>query len=150
MIKFSTTRFGEVEIEKSKIIHFEDGLPAFDEEHDFLIVPYEENSPYSFLQSVHTPDLAFLMTSPFVFFPTYEFGLNDDQVEKLGLEKEEDILLYVLITIPGKNIKEMTANLLAPVVINQKNLQAEQVVLTGTQYTTKHRLFPDQAGKGGK
>jgi len=150
MIKFHTTRFGDIEEDESKIVHFQDGLPAFGDEHEFLIVPYDEEGPYYFLQSVRTADLAFLMTVPYVFFPTYEFSLPDDMVGKLELENAEDILLYALITIPGGDIKAMTANLLAPIVINRKNLQAEQVVLTGTQYTTKHRLFPEEAGKGGK
>ncbi|MGP1366547.1 MAG: flagellar assembly protein FliW, partial [Schwartzia sp. (in: firmicutes)] len=34
-----------------------------------------------------------------------------------------------------------TANLMAPVVINQKTREAKQVVLDKSHYTTKHRLF---------
>jgi flagellar assembly factor FliW len=41
----------------------------------------------------------------------------------------------------------MTTNLLAPVVINTKNMQAKQVVLEKTNYTTKERLFPEKEGK---
>lgn len=150
-MKFKTTRFGEIEEDEDKIIHFADGLPAFKDEHEFLIIPYDEESPYYFLQSVHTPELAFLMTVPYLFFPTYGFELGDDKVDGLGLQSAEDILLYVLITIPAGGIKAMTANLLAPIVINSQNRAAEQVVLAGSQYTTKHRLFPEeQAAKEDK
>ena len=38
----------------------------------------------------------------------------------------------------------MTTNLLAPVVINRHSREARQVVLEKTQYTTKHRLFPEK------
>lgn len=41
-------------------------------------------------------------------------------------------------------IANMTTNLLAPVVINRHSREARQVVLEKTQYTTKHRLFPEK------
>ena len=82
MRKVNTIRFGEVEVAEDKVVHFADGIPAFEDEHEFVIVPYDEESPYVFLQSLTTPDLAFLMTVPFVFFPDYEFELDDDNQER--------------------------------------------------------------------
>lgn len=92
MKKVNTLRFGEVEVAEDKIVHFADGIPAFEDEHEFVIVPYDEESPYVFLQSLATPDLAFLMTMPFVFFPDYEFELDDENQEKLKLYRQEDML----------------------------------------------------------
>ena len=45
MRKFNTTRFGEIEEADEKIVHFAQGLPAFEEEHEFVIIPYDETSP---------------------------------------------------------------------------------------------------------
>ena len=129
MRKITTTRFGEIEEDESKIVHFAAGLPAFEDEHEFIIIPYDEESPYVFLQSAVTPDLAFLMAIPFIFFPDYEFRLEDDVLESLALERQEDLLLYTLLTIPGKDIREMTANLLAPIVINSRTNEGCQIVL---------------------
>lgn len=143
MKKVDTVRFGEIEVDESKILHFEHGIPAFDHEHEFVVIPFEENSPYMFLQSLQTPELSFLMTIPFVFFPDYEFKLDDAITEQLSVEKPDDLQIYTLITIPNGNVKLMTANLLAPVVVNKNNLKARQVVLDRTSYKTKHRLFPD-------
>ena len=142
MKKINTVRFGELNIQEDKIFHFADGLPAFEDEHRFIILPFDDDSPYSFLQSVETPELAFLMTVPFVFFPDYEFVLEDDVMAALAIKGSEDMQVYTLVTIPGGNIKEMTANLMAPVVINKETREAKQVVLDKSQYTTKHRLFP--------
>lgn len=142
MKKIKTARFGELEIQEDRIFHFADGLPAFEDEREFVILPFDDDSPYSFLQSVATPELAFLMTVPFVFFPDYEFVLEDDVMAALAIKGSEDMQIYTLVTIPGGNIKEMTANLMAPVVINKKTREAKQVVLDKSQYTTKHRLFP--------
>ena len=142
MKKVNTLRFGEIEVDEGKIVHFADGIPAFEEEHEFLIIPYDEESPYVFLQSIVTPELAFLMTVPFVFFPEYEFELDDANQEKLGLTRQEDMLVYMLLTIPDGKVESMTANLMAPIVMNQVTMQARQIVLDKSPYTTKHRLFP--------
>ena len=142
MKKVNTLRFGEIEVDEGKIVHFADGIPAFEEEHEFLIIPYDEESPYVFLQSIVTPELAFLMTVPFVFFPEYEFELDDANQEKLGLTRQEDMLVYMLLTIPDGQVELMTANLMAPIVMNQVTMQARQIVLDKSRYTTKHRLFP--------
>lgn len=144
MKKVNTLRFGEIEVEEDKIVHFEHGIPAFDEEHEFLIIPYDEESPYVFLQSLNTPDLAFLMTMPFVFFPDYEFEIDDETQARLGITKQEDMLVYTLLTIPGGRVQDMTANLMAPVLINTQNMQAIQLVLDKSRYMTKHRLFPEK------
>ena len=144
MKKVNTLRFGEIDIDEGKIVHFEDGIPAFEEEHEFVIIPYDDESPYVFLQSLSTPDLAFLMTMPFVFFPEYEFELHDESQAKLGIEEQEEMLIYSLLTIPGGKVSEMTANLMAPVVVNTTNMQARQLVLDKSRYTTKHRLFPEK------
>lgn len=142
MKQFNTLRFGEIEVDENKIVHFADGIPAFEDEHEFLIIPYDEESPYVFLQSLTTPELAFLMTMPFVFFPEYEFELDDANQEKLGLTRQEDMLVYMLLTIPDGQVELMTANLTAPIVMNQVTMQARQIVLDKSRYTTKHRLFP--------
>lgn len=144
MRKIDTRRFGELEVDERDIVRFADGLPAFDDEHEFVVLPYEEGTPYMFLQSLATPELAFLMTDPFVFFPDYTFELDDANMEKLGVESMDDILVCTLISIPATGIANMTTNLLAPVVINRHSKEARQVVLERTNYTTKHRLFPEK------
>ena len=149
MRKVTTSRFGELEIEEKRIIHFKDGIPAFEDEHEFIILPYDEESPYYFMQSLKTPDLAFLLTIPFLFFPDYTFEIDDETVDELNIEKSDKVSYYTLVTIPNYSIRYMTANLLAPIVLNTKNMNAKQIILEKTNYTTKERLFPDPK-KGGK
>lgn len=147
MRKVSTVRFGEIEVAEDKIVRFEEGMPAFEKEHEFVVIPYDEKSPYYFMQSLTTPDLAFLMTVPYIFFPEYEFQLDDDVTKKLEINTPEDIILYTLLTIPNGDITKMTANLMAPVVINNNTLAAKQVVLEKSRYTTKHPLFQSKEEK---
>lgn len=149
MRKIKTLRFGEIEISEDKLLHFEQGLPGFENEHEFVLVIQDVNSPYAFLQSAETEELAFLMARPFVFFPDYEFVLSDTAEEQLGLKSEEDLDIFVMVTIPDRDVTKITVNLLAPVVINKRNQQAQQYVLEKTKYTVKQALFPE-AGKEGR
>ena len=147
MRKVNTSRFGEIEVDEKKIVHFKDGIPAFEDEHEFIILPYEEESPYYFMQSLKSPDLAFLLTIPFLFFPEYTFEVDDESVKELDIQKQESVFYYSMVTIPNGSIRYMTANLVAPIVLNADNMQAKQVVLEKSFYTTKHRLFPEPAKK---
>ncbi len=149
MRKVSTSRFGEIEVDEKKIVHFQNGIPAFEDEREFIILPYEEDSPYYFMQSVNSPDLAFLLTIPFLFFPEYSFEVDDATMKELEITNHDNVFYYAMITIPNGSIRYMTANLLAPIVLNSDNMRAKQVVLEKSNYTTKHRLFPEPAKKEG-
>ncbi|MBR6712012.1 MAG: flagellar assembly protein FliW [Selenomonadaceae bacterium] len=149
MLKVYTSRFGEIEVDEAKIVHFKDGIPAFEDEHEFVILPYEEESPYYFMQSLKSPDLAFLLTIPFLFFNDYSFEIDDETIKELEIKNQDDVFYYSMITIPNGSVRYMTANLLAPIVVNSENMRAKQVVLEKSNYTTKHRLFPESAKKEG-
>ncbi|MCR5833368.1 MAG: flagellar assembly protein FliW [Selenomonadaceae bacterium] len=148
MRKVNTSRFGEIDVTEDKVIKFKDGIPAFEDEHEFIILPYEEQSPYYFMQSLKSPELAFLLTTPFLFFSDYTFELDDVTISELDITNEENLEYYSMITIPNGSVRYMTANLVAPIVLNKENMKAKQVVLENTEYTTKHRLFPDVPIKG--
>ena len=148
MRKVNTSRFGEIEVDEKKIVHFDKGIPAFEDETEFVILPYEEESPYYFMQSLKSPDLAFLLTIPFLFFPEYTFEIDDSTLSELEIKNQDDVFYYAMITIPNGSIRYMTANLLAPVVLNSENMRAKQVVLENSNYTTKHRLFPEPKKEG--
>jgi flagellar assembly factor FliW len=143
-MKINTTRFGELEIQEKDIFHFSQGLPGFSEEKQFVLIPYRAGSPFFFLQSLADPNLSFLVVDPFAVFSDYEFQLDDQVVAVLALSPENAPCIYNIVTVTGK-VEDMTANLLAPLVINRQTKTGLQVVLEKSNYTTRHRLFP--AGK---
>lgn len=144
MRKVNTDRFGEIEIDEKKIIHFKDGIPAFEDEHEFVILPYDEESPYYFMQSLNKPDLAFLLTIPDIFFTDYSVEIDDATVAELEIKDTAKVIIYTIITIPNGSVRLMTTNLLAPIIFNTENMSAKQIVMDKSNYTTKHRLFPDK------
>lgn len=153
MMIIKSTRLGQLEIEDNEIIVFPKGLPGFTHEKQFVILPCEVNSPFAFMQSVIEPDLTFLIVEPFSFFKDYEFSLDEQVLEALQLSDDNRPQIFNIVTVPERT-EDMTANLLAPVIINPLGRLAQQIVLEKTPYTTRHRLFPNgfpkMESKGGR
>ena len=150
-MQIKTTRFGLIEINESDIITFDEGLPGFPDDHQFVIIPYEDESPFVLLQSATEDYVAFLMTDPFLFFSDYQFEIDPENMEALEIKEEKDIVIYTMVTVPAGKAREMTTNLVAPVAINIHTRAGKQVVLEKSKYTTKHRLFTDEGfSEGGK
>lgn len=148
-----STRFGEIEVSEDKLLQFPHGLPGFPEERGFAYLPSADDNPFAFLQSTNEPDLTFIVVDPFAFFKDYEFSLDDQIASELGLSSDNPPQIINIVSVPA-NAEEMTANLLAPVIVNTQSRTAIQMVLEKTAYTTRHRLFPNgfeqSPGKEGK
>ena len=106
------------------------GLAGFPGAERYALVELPEASPLFLLSSLDEPGLQFVVVPPAVFFPDYAPELDDAAVERLALTDASDALLLVVLTVGG-SIDGATANLLAPVVINQRTQAAAQVILSG-------------------
>jgi flagellar assembly factor FliW len=141
-LKIDTTRFGPITIGEEKIITMPFGMLGFPEEKRYVILHHREDSPFFWYQSVDDPALAFVITSPFLFKPDYSVRL-EDTVEQMSWiqDKEGDALeLYVVVNIPKSSPDKMTANLIGPILINNRTRQAIQVVITDSPYSHKFSL----------
>jgi len=78
-----------------------------------------------------------------LYVPDYKLKLMEEDKKKVGLEVEAPFLTRCIVTIP-ENYTEMTANLVAPVVINAEKGIGKQFVLTGMEYDTRHYLLPEE------
>ncbi|MEI4528222.1 flagellar assembly protein FliW [Priestia megaterium] len=139
-MKISTSYHGDIEIDNQQTLTFNQGIPGFLEETEFVILPLPEAEAFQVLQSIQTKEAAFIITDPFQFFLDYDFQLEPQEIEKLQLQQVEDAAVYVLLTM-SNSVEKITANLQAPVIINTKKQLAKQVILMNTAYKTKHRLF---------
>lgn len=144
MIKFTTTRFGLVEVDEQNILELVDEMPGFPGAERFVVIPHAENSPFSWLQSVELPDIAFVVADPWLFFEDYNPTISEVDLEKLEISGDvgESLVVLSIFTIPS-DPKKMTANLKAPVVINSKSNKAKQIILANEEYTTKHLILPE-------
>lgn len=141
-MKIDTKYHGNIDVQKDEIIHFEKGIPGFGDETEFVLLPFSDDELFMILQSVKTAQLGFVLTSPFTFFKDYDFTLGQATIDQLQIMIEQDVSVYVMLTIldPFEN---STANLQAPIILNQKKNLAKQVILTNTSYQTKHKLFQE-------
>ncbi|WP_285768109.1 flagellar assembly protein FliW [Peribacillus sp. SI8-4] len=147
-MKVQTKFHGDIELAAEEIYHFESGLPGFLEEKQFGLLTLDD-TPFFVLQSTRTREIAFIVTNPFDVFPDYEVKLTDEVLELLQIEKEQDVLTFVILTISDP-FNQSTANLQAPVIINGSKKLGKQFIMSGSDYRTKHKLFEPRIEQGAK
>ncbi|WP_219834399.1 flagellar assembly protein FliW [Paenibacillus sp. R14(2021)] len=139
-MELQTSRFGKLTIAETKIYHFAQGLPGFEEQKSFVIIAPENDRPFAFLQSTQDEKLSFIISDPFLFYPDYDFELPESAVAELQITGTEQVLVRSIISV-SKGLETATINLVAPVVINQDNCEGKQVVLGRSTYMARHPLF---------
>ena len=132
-----TTRFGPVDIDESRLIEIPAGLLGFSSYKTFSLLQPDENGVFFWLQSVETPDLAFVVTDPALWVPDYQATIRKEQMEELGLGETGDAQVLVIV---NKREKSLTANLQGPIIINTANRRAMQLVLAEKKWSTRHEL----------
>ena len=146
---YETTRFGSLEVKDNEILNFPVGLYGFEKEKAFIRLPFNPNieSPMEWLQSLRTPGLAFVITDPFLYVPDYSVKLTEEEKKQIRFEPGNSLMTRAIVTLP-ENYLEMTANLVAPLVINLNSGLARQFVLTSMEYDTRHYLLPQEVREG--
>lgn len=137
-MKLETTRFGDVEIEKNRVISFPSGLLGFSSFTKFVLLQPDEQGVFFWLQSVETPDLAFVVTDPAMWVADYRANIRKEQMQEMGLDDIETAQVFVIV---NKREDVLSANLQGPLVINVKKCLAMQLVLADKRWTTRHELI---------
>lgn len=140
----NTKNFGEIEIDESKIIKFNDGIPGFvDLKNYVLIYDEDEKSPFYWLQSIDDTEIAFVMINMFNFMKDYSPLIEEEELKVLGkYDSEDDIFIYNIVVIPN-DIKKMSVNLKAPVIINTKTNKGKQFIANNEDYSIKYYLYEE-------
>jgi flagellar assembly factor FliW len=141
-VLIESSRFGTFEVDGERVLHFEAGLLGIPGSTGYVLVHDDDDDTYVWLQSVDEPDVAFLATTPWLFFPDYELVVGDDELDALALRRPEDAEVFLLLTVhrDGDEVRDITANLLGPVVVNTATRRARQLVLDRSSYTTQVSL----------
>ncbi len=141
-MKIASARFGEVEIDPAKILTLNEGLIGFHNYSRFVFIPFMEGTPFDLLQAIDEANLGFVTIDPFLFCADYQFDVSDEDMEDLQIKDKNKLVIRVIVTLPD-DLKQMTANLQGPILINEERLLAKQLVLHDSNYTTKYRVFPE-------
>jgi flagellar assembly factor FliW len=134
-----TSRFGDLQVAPGALITFADGLLGLPHARHFVAVPHGENSPFVWLQSADDPDLAFLLVPPALVAPDYSPPLPADIAAPN--DPQDTIAWWAIITVPAGRPRDMTANLLGPLVI-VGNAGWQIVLEDAHRYAARHRVFP--------
>jgi flagellar assembly factor FliW len=148
-MNINTSRFGQVDVNEQRIIHFPKGLLGFPRYTRYVLIEPNDESYFFWLQSLDTPDLAFVVTDPSWFVTSYKVPIKPEQMEDLALKSVDDAQVLVIVNKRG-NI--LTGNLQGPLVIHLGKWVGEQLVLSDKRFSTRVPLIelkqPVEAGMG--
>jgi len=140
MTTITTSRFGPVDVDEKRAVHFPDGLLGFAGQKDYVVLDHKPESPFCWLQSRELPGLAFVLINPYLIEADYLSGLGPEEKTMVFGANAEPMAIFVLVTIPPGQIEQMTANLQGPLVINTRSRTGRQVVLANSGYSYCHPL----------
>jgi len=142
MTEVETRFFGCMDCSRAAVLQFPDGIPGFESERQLVAIRQPETAPLVFLQSLTSPDVCFTAVPVQAACPDYQLNMEADDITALDLPAGrtpvigEDVLCLTLLTISEDG--SVTANLLAPIVVNIATSVARQPVLVDTDYSHRH------------
>ena len=145
----NTRVFVEIEIEDEKIIMFDNGIVGFPEMQRFAIVHDEEkgvNAGIRYLQSLDETEFAMPVMDPLAVMPDYNPEVEDELLKPIGDFNEENLLVLVTVSVP-REIKKISVNLQAPIIINAEEKKGVQVILESGDYKVKYPIYDILQGK---
>ncbi len=133
-----TSRFGQLEVDRDRLITFQEGILGFPKQHQYALIQTGQGSGFYWLQAVCTEDLAFVVCDPRLFVADYQVPVKLDDLHSIGLDDPEDSQVFIIVNKVGDLL---TGNFQGPLVVNVKNRQARQLVLSDKRYSTRHPLM---------
>ena len=147
-MEVKTRTMGIVNVPENHLLKIPAGLFGFEEYTQFALVDCK-TKPFVWLQSTDNSDLAFLLIDPFLVCEDYETDIDDKELAKIGIKEPSDVLVLTLVTVPNDG-SLVTTNLLGPLIINKKNMNGMQVILSEPKWTTKFNILEALKKQEGK
>ena len=138
MSQIPTRQFGLLEYDPGTVVEFSAGLPGFEDQTRFVLVERPAVAPILFMQSLDLPDLCFLTAPLSALDAGYELAVTPEDETRLGLASHEEMLCLAILSAPENG--PLTANLLAPVLINLRTRRAVHAVRTDSRYSHRQGL----------
>jgi flagellar assembly factor FliW len=144
----NTCYFGKLSYSPDTIIEFSQGLPGFEHERRFIVIEQPQTKPLVYVQSLETPTLCFIALPAQLVDASYRLELSDEDAQQIGFP-------HAAAAVPGSNVlclvllslreAEVTANLMAPVVISLATRKAVQAISTSGRYSHQHPVEAAEA-----
>lgn len=142
MKHLKTRALGTVETDENDYIHFPDGLFGFGKYTQYTILPDPGESPFEWLQSTQSEDLAFIIISPNeIFSKNFIPDVSPADLDLLEVKKADDCRIYTIVTIPESKPEEMTTNFQGPILINSLTKRGRQIISLNENHKLKVRIM---------
>jgi flagellar assembly factor FliW len=125
-VKLLTTRFGTVEVPDKDVLFFSLGVLGFPDVRRYVML---DHTPLKWLQAVDKPELVFPILPATDLVEDYHITVSPDDLAALAMESTDELLAFVILTIPNAAPERTTANLKAPIVMNPTTHLARQVLV---------------------
>lgn len=144
MPSLETKYFGALPYREDAIFQFPHGIPGFEEEKRFVLIEVAERAPLVFLQSMTRANLCFAAFPIHLVDRQYQLAVAPEDLEDLELDPGRQpalgIEVTVLALISWHGQSRVTANLMAPVVLNLKTRSGLQAIRRDARYSHEHPL----------
>ena len=138
----TNSRFGEFSYAEEDVIFFPRGIPAFEQNNNWVLVGEEDNA-IKWLQNIEDTELAVPVTTPDAVMPDYNAKIPEDELNVVGSKNFADLALLIVVSLPEATPWDLTANLRAPILVNMKSRRAVQVIALNEEYSIRHVVFPE-------
>ncbi|MEK3935489.1 flagellar assembly protein FliW [Sporosarcina sp. FSL W7-1349] len=138
-MQIETKFHGSLEIKDNDKWSFPKGLPGFEEEKEFILLPIEGNNMFQVLQSITTPAVAFIVANPYTLIDDYSFDIDEPTIELLGIQNPEDIMVLGVVSLK-QPFENSTINLQAPLIFQLNDRKAKQMILNDNRFDIRQPI----------
>lgn len=140
-MKVESRLFGELEVSGEAVVTFPSGLPGFETLRQFVVLPVPgTHGALEWLQSIEEPGVGLPLIDPSPYFVGYELQVDEADLNALGLSAVGEGVARLVVSIPA-DVREMTANLRAPVVFNPFQRIGRQILLFDDKLAVRAPVF---------
>lgn len=112
----------------TRTLQFVEPILGFDEAFDYTLQAVDPDGILFSMRSVADPGVRFVLTPANSFFDDYAPAIDDAATMALDLVDEAEVTVLLVLTIPG-GLADATANMRAPIVVENATGKAAQIVL---------------------
>lgn len=136
------SRFGKIEVDKSKKISFKHGILGLPTAVNFCLtkLPNISSDQFKLLQCLEDDDLSFIVVPAQYDNQLIERNDLEEACKVLDINTKNLILLFIVTINDDGTKREITVNAKAPVLVDAENKTATQYVLQNPSYKIQHKI----------
>ncbi len=136
------TRFGDVTLREDRLVGFDQGVLGFPHCKVFGLsrMPGGDESPILLMHCISDPSVTFMVADPAVLGLEIKEKDQKEAIAARKMDETETQILVILTLYEQGDSFFLTANLRAPLLIDSKQREGFQHILTSNDYTTQHKI----------